>query len=95
VGQQPEVTDAHESDRQYMQEKSAQKFLHAQSHLPLFVTVPGIPPTECHAMVFQRQQAVTGNSNAVRITAQVAHDMLRRGKWPFRVHYPVFLVDSP
>ena len=94
VGKQSEVADAHESGRQYMQEKSPQKFMHAQSHRALFVTVPGIPPTERHAMIFKRQQTVRRDGNAVRITTQVTHHMFGSAKWAFRVNYPVFLMDG-
>jgi hypothetical protein len=50
-----------------MQQKTAQKLMHAESHAPLFVVAPGIAPTKRHVVAFQRQQSVTGYGDAMGI----------------------------
>src|SRR5579859_3115268 len=66
-----------------------------QSHTALFVTVPGIPPTECHAVIFKRKQPVSRDSDAVRIASQIAHHILGSAERAFGVDHPIFPMNCP
>ena len=93
MSEQAEVADAHKTDRQYMQQEAAQKLMHTESHAPLFVLAPRITPAERDLMIFERQQAVTGNSHAMCIAAQIVDHMLGSSEGTFGVHHPILLVN--
>ena len=70
MSEQPEVADAYEPERQNVQEEAPQELVHVERHLSLLVVVPGIAPAERHAMIFQRQQPVTGNGHTMRVAGR-------------------------
>jgi hypothetical protein len=72
VGQEPEVSDAHEAPRQHVQTEPPQKLIQRQSHEPLLVFVRRVAPAEYDLSVFQSHQAMIRDRYSVRVTAEIA-----------------------
>ena len=63
IGQEAEVTDADETLRKDMQQKTGQEFVDGQWQQPLFVGVSGVAPTKRDRSVSKRDQATVGDGH--------------------------------
>ena len=76
IGEEAEVANAHESAGQLVKEKAAQELIDGESHEALAVAMSGVPPTESDLAVFENQESVVGDGDAMGIGAKVPQDML-------------------
>jgi hypothetical protein len=58
MSHQPEVADADESGRQYVQQESAQELVDRQRHQTLLVFVSGIAPAKSDQAISQGDQSM-------------------------------------
>jgi len=89
IGQEAEVTDADETLRKDMQQKTGQEFVDGQWQQPLFVGVSGVAPTKRDRSISKRDQAMVGDGHAMGVTAQITKHMLWAPERTFRVDHPV------
>src|ERR1700692_3206799 len=88
MGLKPEVADADESRRQYVQQKSAQEFVDRQRHQTLLVFVSRIAPAESHTARVEGNEAVVGDGHPMGVLAEIARRMLRAAEGALRVDHP-------
>ena len=89
IGQEAEVSDAHEPFGEQMQQEAAQELIDRKRQRPLFIVVGGIAPTKRYRSVSKRDQAMVGDGHAMGITAQITEHMLWASERTFRVDHPV------
>ena len=70
------MPDADESLRQHMQKETAQELGSVQRHLALLAAVSIILPAEGDALAIERQQAVIGDCDSMRVPAQILQNFL-------------------
>lgn len=88
------MADSDESLRQDMQEKAAQELARIQRHFALLSAMSIILPAEGYVLAIKRQQAVIGDSDSMRVPAQIAQDFLRTSQSGFGVDYPVLAMQA-
>ena len=71
VGQEAEVTDAHEATRKQVKQEAAQELIDGQSHEPLLVTMCGVSPTEGDVALGESNQPVVGDGDAVGVSTEI------------------------
>jgi len=89
VGEEAEVTDAHEATWQHMQKEAAQELVDGQRHRLLFVAMCGIAPSEGDVAMVERDQSVVGDGDAVGVSAEIAQGMLGSSEGALGVDDPV------
>lgn len=76
-----------------MQQKPAQELGDVERHQALLVFVSGVAPAEGHLIIFESNEPVIRDSDAVCVTAKIAEGMLSTAKRPLAVDYPL-LAES-
>jgi hypothetical protein len=71
-----------------MQQEAPQKLVDVQAHQPSFVSMRRIAPVKGDLVVGKRHQPVIGDSNPMRIAAEIAESVLGPAKRPFGVNHP-------
>jgi hypothetical protein len=94
IGEKSEMPDSDESLRQHMQKETAQELGSVQRHFALFAAVSIILPAEGDALAIERQQAVVGDCDPMRVPAQIPQNFLRASKGRFSVDYPVLAMQA-
>jgi hypothetical protein len=61
----------------------------AQGDASLLVAVRGIPPAKCNLAIGERKEPGVRDGNTMGIGAEIAQDMFRSFKRPFRIDDPV------
>jgi hypothetical protein len=89
IGEEAEVTDAHEAARQNVQQEPSQELVSGQGHLALLVAVGIILPAERNVAIGKREQTVIGDRDTMGIAGEVVEDMLWPSKWPLGIDHPV------
>jgi hypothetical protein len=64
VGQQAEVTDAHEAARKQVKQEAAQELIDRQSQQPLLVSMSGVSPAERDVAFRESNQPAAGDGDA-------------------------------
>jgi hypothetical protein len=72
VGQEAEVTDAHEATRKQVKQEAAQELIDRQGHEPLLATMSGVPPAKGDVAPGESNQSVVGDGDAVGVSAEIA-----------------------
>src|SRR5215472_18012934 len=76
MGQETEVTDAHEAWGKHVKVKAPQKLLHRQGHQALLVSVDGVSPAKGDLVTRQRDEAMVGDGDAMGVGAQIVENIL-------------------
>ena len=95
VGEEAEVADAHETERQQVQEEAAQELFDGKGHEPLLVAVSGVAPTKGYVVFGESNQPAVGNGNAVGVGAEIAQHMFWPAERPLGVYDPVAAEQNP
>lgn len=93
VAEEAKVTDALESVRQDMDEKSPDELFGWQSHRLLSMVVAVIVPMKSHPAIVDVEQTVIGNGHTVGIAADVMEHLLGPGKRRLGVNHPFALGE--
>lgn len=75
-----------------MHQKTPDELVGTQRHYLPAATVPVVPPFEGDGVVFNLQNAVVGDGDAVRIAAEIFYDTGRILKRRLAVDHPLLLV---
>lgn len=94
VGQKAEVADFSEAVGKDVDEKSADELLGVESHEPNAIVLFAISPLERNFAVCECLQAVVGNSDAVRIAAEIIENLSRTAKGWLGIDDPFLFVVS-
>jgi hypothetical protein len=95
IGQKAEVSDAHETLWEQMQQEAAQKLIDRKSHPPLLVVVSGVAPVESDLAIRKGNQAMVGDGYAMRVAAQILEHMVWTPEGSFGIDHPVFSEQRP
>ena len=76
VGEIPEVTDAHEASGEDMEEKASDKLLGVKGHRFQPVFVFSVPVAKSDLAVFDGEDTVIGQRDAVSVAAEIVKDRL-------------------
>src|SRR5260370_25892786 len=95
VGEEAEVSDAHETFGKHVQEEAAQEFIERKSQQLLFVVVSGIAPTKSDRLFGKRDQAMIRDGHAMGVAAEILEHILRAAEEWLRVHHPVLSEQWP
>ena len=93
VGHEAKMPDSHEALRQDVQEESADELAGREGHRALLIAVSVIPPTERDVVAVEGKQSMIRDRHAVRITAEIAKNLLRSTKRGLRIDDPFMLVE--
>jgi hypothetical protein len=93
VGHEAKMPDSHEALRQDVQEKSADELAGLEGHRALLIAVSVIPPTERDLVAVEGKQSMIRDGHAVRITAEIAKNLLGSTKRGLRIDDPFMLVE--
>ena len=89
VGEEAEVTDAHEAAREQVQEEAAQELVDRQSQKPLLVGMCGVTPAKRDVALLKSNEPVVGNGDAMRVAAEIAQRVFRSAKGGLGINDPV------
>jgi hypothetical protein len=89
MGEETEVTDAHEARGKHVEQKASQELVHGQGHEARLVAVGGVSPTEGDLVARQGNEAMVGDSHPMSVGAQVVKDILGAPEGRFAVDDPV------
>jgi hypothetical protein len=88
IGHEAEMPDAHETIRQDVQKETMKKLLDPQREDAFLVFVGRVAPAEADLPLAQFNQPVIGDSDAVRVVAQVVENVFWPTKGPLGVDDP-------
>ena len=83
------MANSNEAPWQCVQEKAAQELIRTDGHLALPTAMSIILVAKRDLTVFEGDQAMVGNGNAMRVTSKILKDVLRPAEWPLGIHDPV------
>lgn len=83
------VSDAHESGRQEVKEKSPEELVGVKGHVFELVALGSVAPSERNLVVVDRLDTVVGEGNAVCVATEVAQNLFGTGKRWLAVDDPV------
>lgn len=89
VGEEPEMADAGEGDRERVEEESAEELVGMKGHDFGLGGIAVIFPAEGNMVIGDLGQTVVGNGDAVGVSAQITKDMVWPGEGGFGVDDPV------
>ena len=93
VGEESEVADFDEAEGEDVEQETADKFHHLQTHhLEAFV-VPRVPPAEADPILGEAHQSAVGEGQAVGITSQILEYVLGAVQGRLGVDDPLLLVE--
>jgi hypothetical protein len=87
-GKESVMADSNEAMGQDVQEKASNKLLHIEGHPFLFVGVLGIAPAEDDFAVHKADQPMIGDSDTMRVGAQIIKDLTRAAEGRFGIDDP-------
>jgi len=93
VGEETEVSDAHEASRQYVDQETAKKLHGRQRHCALLVAVGVVLPPESDLFAVEGEQAMVGDGYPMGIAAQVAEHLCRSAESRLGMDNPVVAVE--
>ena len=93
VGEESEVADADEGWGQAVEQETSNEFLGRKGHGFELVAVAAIPVSECDRSIFDFEDAVVGNGDAMCIAAEVVEDFLRPAERSLGVDDPVLAAE--
>jgi len=94
VGEEAEVADAYEAAREQMQEETPSELIDGQLHQLLLVAMSRIAPAESHVSIFQSNESVVGDGDAVGVGAEISQGVLGSSEGTFGVDHPVLSEQS-
>lgn len=94
IGQKAEVADFSEAFGKDVDEKSADELLGVQSRESNAIVLFSISPLERNLAVYKCLQAVVGNSDAVRIAAEIVENLSRTAKGRLGIDDPFLFTIS-
>jgi hypothetical protein len=87
------MPDSHEALGQDVQQESADELAGRECHRALPIAMSIIPPTERDLVAVEGKQSIVGDGDAVRVTAEIAKNLLRSAKRGFRINDPFMLME--
>jgi hypothetical protein len=87
------MADSDEALRQDVHQESTDEFDGRESHGALLITVSVVPPTKRDLFAVEGKQSMIGDGDAVRVTTEIAKNLLRAAKRGFRINDPFMLVE--
>ena len=93
VGEKAEMADADEACWKGVKQEPPDKFFRGQSQNIAFIPVVAVAEGEGDAAVFDIEDAVVGNSDAVGIAAEVVEDFIRSAERRLGINDPALLAE--
>lgn len=93
IREKTKIPDSHESLRQHVQEEAAQELSSQQRHRALLAAVSIVLPSEGDAFAIECEEPMIGDGDPVRISAEIAQDLLWATEGRFGVDHPVLAVQ--
>lgn len=91
IAQESVIANAVESSGENVEEESSDKLIGREGHDFLLIVVAVVPPMEFHLPVFDIDEPMVGNSNAVGVAADVVYHLLRASEGRLGVDDPFLL----
>jgi|SRR5580658_446909 hypothetical protein len=95
VGEESEVSDAHQAARQNVKQEAAQELMSGNRHDLLLAAVSIVSPAEGNAIVLKGHEPMVGDGHAMGVAGQVVEHMFRAAEGRLGVDYPVLLPELP
>jgi hypothetical protein len=89
VGQEPIVSDAHESGGEEVEQEAPQELGGVEGQVLDLVAMGTIPPAERDVAVVDGIEAVVGDGDAVGVATEVAEDLVGAGERRLAVDHPL------
>ena len=93
VGEEAEVADADEAFGEQMQQEAAQELVARDGHQFLMIVVNRVTPAKGDLAVGQRNQAMVGDGDAVRVAAEILEHVVGTAEGWFGVDDPIFAEE--
>jgi len=93
VAQDAIMPDLHETIREDMQEKAADKLGSIQGHQLQGIVITAIPISEGDLIFLHRDQPVIGNGHPVSVSPQIVHHGFSAGKGRLAVNHPLPVIE--
>ena len=93
IREKTKIADSHEAFWQHVQEEAAQELRSQQRHRALLAAVSIVLPTEGDAFAIECEEPMIGDGDAVRISAEIAQDLLRTTEGRLGIDHPVLAVQ--
>ena len=93
IREKTKIPDSHESLRQHVQEEAAQELSSQHCHCALLAAVSIVLPSEGDAFAVECEEPMIGDGDPVRISAEIAQDLLRATEGRFGIDHPVLTVQ--
>jgi len=87
------MTNSHERIGKYVKQESADKLLGRYSHLLALITIATVSVPEGDKTILDFHDAVVGNGNAMRISAEIIKHLVRTVERCLGIHNPIFFPD--
>ena len=100
IAEKSVVANAVESARQDMKQESPDELVRREGHGFLLIVVAIVLPIEFHSAVFDIDDSIVGDGDAVRVAADVVHHLLWSGeRWfgvddPFHVSHQIEMTGE-
>jgi hypothetical protein len=94
VGEEAEVADAYEAAWEQMQQKAPQELVDGQLHQLLLVAVSGVAPAEGDVAVFDGDESVVGDGNAMGVGTEITQGVFGASKRSLGVDDPVLSEEG-
>ena len=76
IGQEAEGANADKAPGEYMKQEAAQEFLRRKGHHSLVISVGIIFPAKGDLVVFEGDEAMVGDGDAMGVAAEITEDMM-------------------
>lgn len=77
-----------------MEQESPQELVDGQSHQAFLILVSRVAPAERDLTIFESNEPVIGDGDAMRVAAEIRQDMFGPAKGTFGVNDPVTLIGA-
>ena len=94
VGEESEMSDAHEAAREDVEEEASNEFKGMESHGFSAVLVSVILPGERHRFIVHGKDAMIGDGDAVSVSAEIGDDLFGAAKGRFGVNDPIVPAEA-
>src|SRR5262249_21594722 len=94
IGEQSEVTDAHECLGQNMQEEATQELASAELHVTVLATVGVVLPAKSDVLVIEGQQSMIGNGHAMGVPPKIVQHLHRATEGWLGIDDPILTVQA-
>jgi hypothetical protein len=88
------MPDTDKATRKDMEQESPQELVNGQRHEAFLILVGRVAPAERDLTIFESNEPVIGDGDAMRVAAEILQDMLGPAKGTFGVDDPVTLVGA-